>query len=215
MADGGENLASQAERWPWFIDILFGVVATKGIEKYAEQFLALWPQGGLQVLQSLIVAAGIALFVVYDIAIYHVLVRKFRFTFSKKGFVRLYLDLGMVFLLYLLLVEGLKPKAQWAEVLIIVSTWHFMAALWHILARWEHNVKGNWQYAILPHYGFILCYWTLPALAWWVLPIVATPSVETRSQLLLLLACLTIGGVSWFRWGQVLKRFAEPKAVRH
>ena len=209
MADDVTNLASQAERWPWFIDVLFGATAALGLEKYGDQFLLLWPQGPIRILQSLVVAAGIALFVVYDIAIYHVLVKKFPFKFSKKSFVRLYLDLVMVFLLYLLLAVGLKPDARWVEVLIIVSSWNFAAALWHILARWEIKPKDDWRYAILPHYGFILCYWTVLGLAWLALSFVAMPSEDTRGRLFLVLACVTIGGVSWFRWGQVLKRFAD------
>jgi hypothetical protein len=86
-----------AERWKWFLDIVFGAIVALAIQKYEPVVRVAWSQGLVSFSFSLFVSICVCSFVVYDISAYHILVKEFAYSRGKLGFMRFYLDLIMAF----------------------------------------------------------------------------------------------------------------------
>ncbi len=199
---------NHAQRWIWFIDVVFGAIVASSIEKYEPVVRDAWSQGIGSFLLSLFVAISACSFVVYDIAVYHALANKFPYRLSMLGFVRFYLDLVMAFILYVLLVEALQTHPDWVAILAALSFWHCAAAIWHLLARREHEVTGGMASAIHPHLYFILIYWLVAFLAHAFATKVLGFDNIALSTFILIVTSATILAVSLFRWNQVLRKIA-------
>lgn len=100
--------AAHAQRWIWFLDVVFGAIVALGIEKYEPVIREAWFQGIRAFVLSLFVSISVCSFVVYDIAVYHALASKFPYRMTALGFARFYLDLVMAFILYVLLVNAFQ-----------------------------------------------------------------------------------------------------------
>jgi hypothetical protein len=200
------------QNWAWFLDVVFGAIVVLGIGRYEQVVREVWVLGFGATALSLFVAACICCFVVYDIAVYHLLVRKFPYRQSFKGFLRFYLDLVMAFVLYLLLASALQVNPDWFAIVLAVSGWHLAAILWHMLARYEHGISGGRFKAYGLHALFVLTYWMVAGLGW----VFGTGYLGLdRHQwptLVLVLVSAAILVVSLGRWWQVLKEFSARTA---
>lgn len=202
------NSDPHVQRWVWFIDVVFGAIVALGIAKYEPVVRSAWQAGLSQVSFSLFIAISICSFVVYDIAVYHALVKKFPYKLSMLGFVRFYLDLVMAFILYVLLISAFAQSPDWVAILTAVSCWHIAAVIWHIMARCEHPQTEGWAVAVLPHVAFIALYWVLAGLFYLYAKNTLQHNDAQTSDMVLVLVSTMILFVSFYRWNQVLKKIA-------
>jgi len=194
-----------AQKWIWFLDVVFGAVVALGIEKYEPVIRAAWLDGACSFALSLFVGISIFSFVAYDVVVYHKLAEKYPYCLTALGFVRFYLDLVMAFLLYVLLVNALQAEPDWFAILVTVSIWHVAAVAWHLIARIEHKVSGGLGRAILPHVLAIAIYWVVVFLAGAFGTKVMGLDDAGLSTYKLFLAAAMILTVSIFRWNQVFR----------
>ncbi|WP_416398839.1 hypothetical protein [Allohahella sp. A8] len=200
--------AEQSQRWVWFIDVVFGAIVALGIQSYEPVVSEAWAQGLSEFVLTIVVGISIFSFVVYDIAVYHALVKKFPFGMTSLSFLRFYLDLVMAFTLYLLLANAFQLYPDWLSILVAVSFWHCAAVAWHLLARSEYKVVGGLSSAVLPHISFIAVYCLAAFLAAQIADKVFGLESTALSTSILIVVCLTILVVSLFRWNQIIKKVA-------
>ncbi len=196
-------------QWVWFLDVVFGAIVALGIEKYEPVIRDAWSQGFEVFIPSLFVTACITTFIVYDIVAYNLLVKKFPYTKSKKGFIRFFLDLVMAFILYVLLVNALKLRPDWYSILITISLWHLAAQVWHLLARKEHNEKITFHEAVKPHLLFIIIYWCV-AIVVYICSSILGLNNEWLSLATLIVMSASIFIVSLTRWNVVMEEYGQP-----
>ncbi|MCW5599402.1 MAG: hypothetical protein KIT59_09860 [Nitrosomonas sp.] len=152
--------AEKSQRWIWFVDVLFGAIVALGIAKYEPTVREIWRQEEYSLLVvSLFVSASVWSFVVYDIAVFHILTKRFPYNINRLGFLRFYVDLIMVSILYILMVNAFQAPPDWLDIAITVSSWHFVAIIWHVLAQYEHKKTDGLIKDAIPHFKFILSYW--------------------------------------------------------
>lgn len=201
-----------AQRWIWFLDVVFGAIVALGIEKYEPVIRDAWLQGIGSFTLSLVVTISVFSFVVYDIAVYHALAKKFPYQLSALGFARFYLDLVMAFVLYVLLANALQAHPDWIAILVTVSFWHLAATAWHLLARREHGAAGGIVSTVGPHVLFIITYWIVAFLASTFGTRVLGIDNGPLSNFILVVVSVTIFAVSLFRWNQVIRKIATQNA---
>lgn len=197
--------AEYAQKWTWFIDVVFGAVVALGIEKYEPVLRAAWLEGACSFALSLFVGISIFSFVAYDVLVYHKLADKYPYCLTTLGFVRFYLDLVMAFLLYVLLVNALQAGPDWFAILMTVSIWHIAAIAWHLIARSEHKVSGGLSRAILPHVWATAIYWFVVFSVGVFGTKVMGLDDAGLSTYKLLFAAAMILAISIFRWNQVFR----------
>ena len=195
-----------AQRWKWFLDIVFGAIVALSIQKYDPVVREAWQHGPGAFALSLFVAFSICSFVVYDVVAYNALVSKLSYSLSPMGFVRFYLDLVMAFVLYVLLNAALRIDPDWVLILTTISVWHLAAVLWHLLALREHNKLDEAGEPVMSHVSFVILYWSVAFVATAVGEQVFRLSGPTLAQLVLLMVAATILMVSIFRLNRVVRR---------
>jgi hypothetical protein len=192
--------------------VVFGAIVALGIGKYEGVIRHVWELGPGATALSLFVAGSIGCFVVYDIAVYHLLVGKYPYQLSPIGFLRFYLDLVMAFILYVLLASALQVNPDWLTILVAVSLWHLAAVAWHVLARRELRATDDASKSYLMHGVFVCIYWISAFLAWTIgggIFGLADGRWKTPALVVVSAAILII---SLYRWVQVLKEFSARKA---
>ena len=204
---GGQEPTDHCQRWIWFLDVLFGAIVALALERYEPVLGQVWAKGLLATAISVFVTLAVFSFVIYDIAVYHALAKKFPYRLTRLGFGRFYLDLIMAFALYALLVQTLRLDPNWVTILGIISGWHGAALIWHLIARREHGVRDDMWAAVAPHAMFVAMYWSIAWLATGAGRVLELAD-ETRTTFTLVSTGLAILGVSLFRWKQVLMRVA-------
>ncbi|MFD2097935.1 hypothetical protein ACFSJ3_18255 [Corallincola platygyrae] len=197
----------QARRWVWFLDVVFGAIVALGIQTYEPTIKAAWQLGALETVLSLVVAIAAAFFVVYDIVVYHLLVRKYRYTVSSIGFIRFFLDLVMAFILYTLLVSALQANPDWYAMLWSLTLWHAAATVWHLLAQAELSEPSDdntLAESVGSHVVFILIYWAVAFVSYgFAQQEMASLELSPDSVALTSLS-ISILAVSALRWHRVL-----------
>lgn len=206
------NRTEHAQRWIWFLDVVFGAIVALGIQKYEPVIREAWAHGAGCFILSLFVAIAVCSFVVYDIAIYHTLVKKYPYQLSALGYLRFYLDLIMAFVLYVLLVNAFQTAPDWRAILAAVSFWHLSAIAWHLLARHEHGTGGSGVSAVGPHLMFIAAYWSSAWLAGRLASQGTALDPAAVDRLVLIVVSATILAVSLFRWRQVIRQLSQESA---
>jgi hypothetical protein len=209
-ASGGSRMSNRdgipehAERWAWFVDVLFGAIAAIAIANFKEDIVTAWHPGYFETIKATIAALAAWSFFVYDVAVYHVLIKKYPYLVTFKGFARFYLDIVMVFLLYMMLSAALAsdPEKHTWGILLSVSFWHLAAAGWHAMAQSEESPRSPNPIAIMPHIGFIAIYWLIVLIVHCMVkrPINSTPVMFAVSGAIFV--------VSLWRWRQVVVRVA-------
>lgn len=200
--------AAHAQRWIWFLDVVFGAIVALGIEKYEPVIREAWFQGIGAFALSLFVSISVCSFVVYDIAVYHALASKFPYRMTALGFARFYLDLVMAFILYVLLVNAFQIFPDWVSILATVSLWHVAAVAWHLLARREHGAIGSEMSAVVPHLLFIAAYWLVAFLSGVFGKKILGLDNMSLSTFILVAISTMILVISLFRWNQVIRKVA-------
>lgn len=195
----------QTQRWVWFIDVVFGAIVALGIQSYSPVVREAWSQGISEFAITVYVGLSLFTFVVYDIAIYHALVKKYSFSMTFPSFLRFYLDLVMAFTLYLLLANGFQAHPDWVSIITAVLFWHFAAMAWHLLARIEHKDKEKFASAVLPHVLFIAIYFIVAFFATQIRNNTFGLEETVLSTLILIIVSTTILFISLFRWNQVIR----------
>lgn len=99
------------ERWVWILDIVFCSVIGFGFQKLEERLRLTARSSVSAFLKHLFMAAGFLGFVIYDIGVYHILIKSFPYDVSRLSPVGYVLDLIMAFLLMGILVRGLSIDA--------------------------------------------------------------------------------------------------------
>lgn len=198
-----------ATRWIWFLDVVFGAIVALGIEKYAVVIEQAWQAGAVTLILSLLSAVAVCSFVVYDIAIYHALAKKYPYRMSKPGFARFYLDLVMAFILYMLLVSAFQVRPEWFAILATISIWHLAAMSWHGLARFE-DPSVSLGPAIGPHLLALVGYWGVT----YVLADIVERELlglddSPSSAVKLVAICACILAFSMLRWLHVIRQLAR------
>ena len=150
------------ERWVWILDIIFGSVIGFGFQKLEEGLRASARASTTAFLKHLLMAMGFLGFVIYDIGVYHILIKTFPYDFSRPSAARYVLDLVMAFLLMIILVRGLSSDAgeNLFEILIALSLWHLAAICWHFAAAVQMHNEIPKVSTFLPHLVFIGLYWS-------------------------------------------------------
>ncbi len=194
-----------AQRWKWFLDIVFGAIVALSIQKYDPVVREAWQHGPGAFAASLFVAFSICSFVVYDVVAYNALVSKLGYTLSPMGFVRFYLDLVMAFVLYVLLNAALRIDPDWVLILSTISVWHLAAVLWHLLALREHKKLDEAGEPVMSHALFVILYWTVAFVATAVGEQVFRLAGPALARLVLLTVAGTILMVSIFRLNRVVR----------
>ena len=199
-----------ADKWQWFLYVLFGGIGTLAMRRLDEGLWAAGQVSPVQLMHYVSLAVCLFAFLIYDVGALAVLIKKFPYKISGWSAARYFLDIVMVFLLFLLLMSGLGPvpasdiasklvnvPPQSPLVMICaVSAWHIGAAIWHFLASFDHGHLPA-PTAYLPHVLFAGAYWLVYAIGHWVFNLDTT--------WLLSLIGLTVLAISIFRWFQVIK----------
>ncbi len=210
---------AQADRWVWFVDVLFAAIAATAFERAEPEFRKLWTMSGELFFDRSLAALAVIIFFAYDVSVYQVLVKQYPYQITSIGFFRFVLDVLMAFVMLLLLMSGLSgttiPKAGTAPVpaaiplvslLALLTVWHVLAAIWHFLANLEiHGTLPPFR-SITPLFGFPLLFWALWGLLQllkWVVDF-DDHSIE-RAKLWCI--CIAIMLVSVVRWRQTIRRF--------
>lgn len=165
-----EIVQAVGERWVWILDIVFSSVIGFGFQKL-EEGLRLTARSSVSAfMKHLFMAAGFLGFVIYDIGVYHILIKNFPYDVSSLSAARYVLDLIMAFLLMVILVRGLSIDAgkHVFEILIALSLWHIAAMCWHFAASMQRNGVMPDVNTFSPHVAFIAMYWLTFAL--WYFP---------------------------------------------
>jgi hypothetical protein len=205
----------QAERWAWFLDVVFGAIVAVALEKFEPTLTEAWKSGFFDIGKCLFVAFAAFSFFVYDIAAYHILVNKYPYHVTNLGFVRFYLDLVLAFLLFMFLMAALAavPERNTIGMVAFISLWHLGAMSWHFLARYEAGLSILTP-TLIPHVVFVAIYWALlgawyVVCNWWLKLNLPWDSVS-----LLFLISTTIFAISIWRWHQVTgnltRKVTEP-----
>ncbi len=194
------------------IDVLFGAIAAIALEKYEPVVRAAWTSGLARFSVSVFVAICICSFFVYDVAVFHVLVKKYPYRMTVLGFLRFYLDVVMAFVLFLLLSDALNASPNWFTIIVTVTFWHIAAVVWYLLACTDQGVFKGAQSALIPHPLFVAVYWLVMGTAN-AIGRYAGLAEALLSTVLLLAASATILCVSLFRWNQVIRKVA-PQFVQ-
>lgn len=201
------NAASeQSLRWVWFIDVVFGAIVALGIQRYEPIVLESWSQGFNEFILTIFVGVSIFSFVVYDIAVYHALVKKYPFNTSLLSFLRFYLDLVMAFTLYLVLANAFQFRPDWVSIIAAISFWHLSASAWHLLAKCECGVFDGMARTVFPHIYFIAIYWTVAFFTTQIGERLLGLKDVVLTNLLLTVVSATILSISLFRWNQVIRK---------
>lgn len=159
-----ENPNSLSEKWPWFLGVVFGGIATFSLRNLYETLLFLaagrdWPTFFSQIF----IAVCFYVFLAYDVGVYYLLVDRYPYRPDKKlrlSGLRFLLDLAMAFCLYVILISGTSPN-PWNSTLIIAGAlflWHLGAMLWHALASWEHYGNLETRKGIHTHAWMLIGY---------------------------------------------------------
>lgn len=142
-----ENPNSLSDKWPWFLGVVFGGIATFSLRNLYNTLLVLaagrdWPD----FFSHIFIAACFYVFLAYDVGVYYFLVDKYPYLPDRNlrpSGLRFLLDLAMAFFLYVILITSTSLE-PWNSTLIIAGalfSWHLGAILWHVLASWEHHGK--------------------------------------------------------------------------
>ena len=94
-----EIVQAVGERWVWILDIVFGSVIGFGFQKLEEGLRLTAKSSVSAFMKHLFMAAGFLGFVIYDIGVYHILIKNFPYDVSSLSAARYVLDLIMAFLL--------------------------------------------------------------------------------------------------------------------
>jgi hypothetical protein len=202
------------ERWAWILDMVFGAIIAFGFQRLEEGLRVSAKSSVTAFLKHLFMASGFIGFVIYDIGVYHILIKKFPYDVSELSAVRYVLDLVMAFLLMVILVRGLSIDVgkHIFEILIALSMWHIAAMCWHFAASMQ--IKGStpeWK-TFFPHILFVMIYWSTFAL--WYL----TGAQDRRSKLaeptgFLMLLALSLLLISAWRSNQMIQKFVSEPVV--
>jgi hypothetical protein len=204
-----------AERWVWFIDVVFGAVTGLALDKFEPVVRAAAARSVADLFMEIVVGLCLVLFLVYDVAALHLFVRRYPYHVSSVGYSRFVLDVCMAFVLFVFITSAIDagPERKVYATVVSLTIWHSLALLWHWLARLEGGGPGPLRRSVLPHILFIALYWSVP-LGWhffcntlmgWNLPV--------RSRVPLLILCGTFGGVAVYRWYQVTKLYAPAPVL--
>ncbi|MGY2462492.1 hypothetical protein [Vreelandella sulfidaeris] len=204
--------SEQSLRWVWFIDVVFGAIVALGIQRYEPVVLDAWSQGFNEFVLTIFVGVSIFSFVVYDIAVYHALVKKFPFNTSSLSFLRFYLDLVMAFTLYLVLANAFQLRPSWVSIIAAISFWHLSASAWHLLAQCECGVFDGMARTVLPHIYFIAIYWIVAFFTIQIGERLLRLEDVVLTNLLLIVVSTTVLIISLFRWNQVIRKIAVDVA---
>jgi hypothetical protein len=149
-----------AAQWTRIMDIVFGGIVVFGLEN-----LVLHVGEALQrpvrcFVPQLYAAVAVYVFLIYDVAVFHMLVEQLPYRERWLGFVRFFLDLVMAFTLMMVVVPTCLLQG-FATVTMVVGTsvWHVAAGLWHWVAHREHGRGAPRRWAYLPHALAIAAYW--------------------------------------------------------
>ncbi len=198
---------AHSQRWTWFLDVVFGAIVALGIQEYEPTLRKAMSQETESLVLSVYVAFAIFSFVVYDISVYHTLVKKFPYRLTALGFVRFYVDLVMAFALYVLMVSAFKEQPCWYDIVTAITVWHIAAFAWHVLARREYGVVKDFFSSAMPHIWFIAIYWLYAGIVYSFGKVIRLED-PALSSFILIIVSTTIFVVSLFRWNQVLEKDA-------
>jgi hypothetical protein len=202
------------ERWAWILDMVFGAIIAFGFQRLEEGLRASAKSSMTAFLKHLFMASGFIGFVIYDIGVYHILIKKFPYDVSELSAVRYVLDLLMAFLLMVILVRGLSIDAgkHVFEILIALSMWHIAAMCWHFAASMQINGSRPELKTFSPHILFVMIYWSTFAL--WYL----TGAQDRQSKLaeptgFLVWLALPLLLISIWRSNQMIQTFVSEPAT--
>lgn len=207
-----EIIQAVGERWVWILDIVFGSIIGFGFQRLEEGLRLTAKSSVSAFMKHLFTAAGFLGFVIYDIGVYHILIKNFPYDVSRLSAARYVLDLIMAFLLMVILVRGLSIDAgkHAFEILIALTLWHVAAMCWHVAASMQINGSMPEVHTFSPHVAFIITYWSTFAL--WCFLIVEGRHrrlAEPTGFLVWLAASLLL--ISIWRSHQMIQKFVnEP-----
>lgn len=211
-----EIIQAVGERWVWILDIVFGSIIGFGFQRLEEGLRLTAKSSVSAFMKHLFMAAGFLGFVIYDIGVYHILIKNFPYDVSRLSAARYVLDLIMAFLLMVILVRGLSIDAgkHVFEILIALSLWHIAAMCWHFAASRQLNGVLPEVKTFSPHVAFIIIYWSAFAL-WYFLNREDNQRTlaEPTGFLVWLAASLLL--ISIWRSHQMIQKFVnEPAQTR-
>lgn len=212
-ASAGQRVpAVVASHWVWVMEVVFGGVIALGFEKLVEAIRSDLNGPAGAVFRHLLVAACFFAFVIYDVAVYQVLIRKYPYAFRPLSAVRYALDLVMAFCLLLILLLGIDAAAAGFVPAIMagLTFWHLAAAAWHVAASMEAHGRLPAVQVCAPHAAFIVAYWTAFA-GWWFAGRWVPSLGPVRSDGFLHVLAVVVLAVSAYRSVQLGSRLArEP-----
>lgn len=151
------------QQWVTIVDVVFGGIITLGYQRLEESLKIAIKESIWIFWRRTFTAFVFLFFVIYDVGVYHVIIKTYPYAVTALSGGRYVSDLLMAFALLIILVRGLSPNAERSglEILIALTVWHLGAISWHLLAHFEkHHVLAPIG-SFLPHIIFISLYWTL------------------------------------------------------
>ena len=202
-------------RWAWILDVLFGGILVELFNTLELNLPLAWNESVGSAVVVAFVAFSLCVFFLYDVVVYHFLIQAYPYRLSVLSMLRSLLDIVMAFLLMkaVLPAARIHPEEHLVGILVALTAWHLCAAVWHVLANWEHFGKPPSALAVLPHFLFVTAYWAVFVSSWGVAR--AVPRLEPYGPLLLVgELCAIVLAVSIYRFRQLLARLAGMAAVR-
>lgn len=176
--------ASTSLEWSLLFNVLFGSIASRAFAEFYQSMTADWDHD-LKLRQGDRAADGTAFganqqprhyvlrifafvsafaFYIYDWIVVQVLIGRYPYTVtSLVSYLRFANDVVMVFCLFTIVSNATRPRVldHPFRMIVFVSVWHLLAALWHVLADIEYKATVDFDLSLRWHLVYVQAlYWS-------------------------------------------------------